>query len=204
MLDFIRGKLLRRSPMELVLDVGGIGFRIIVPMSTSMAVGAIGAESQSKTVELLTHVQITSTDPQIRLFGFYTESERRMFELLTSVKGVGPGMAIRVLSGASVEELQEAIIMQDAGRLTRVKGIGKKTAERILFDLKEKVLVFGDASSDLPLSVPDSGRAEAMGAMTALGYDGREARKAVEAALNKLGHEASSENLVRQALQEIS
>ncbi|MDF1660366.1 MAG: Holliday junction ATP-dependent DNA helicase RuvA, partial [Planctomycetota bacterium] len=159
MLDFLRGILVRRSPMELVLDVGGVGFRVIVPMSTSVAVGQLKSnedKSNPSPVQLLMHVQVTSTDPQIKLFGFYTENERRMFELLTSVKGVGPGMAVKVLSGASVEELREAILTQDIRRLTKVKGVGKKTAERILFDLKEKVLAFGDASDNFAILSPET------------------------------------------------
>lgn len=208
MLEFLRGKLVRRSPMELVLDVGGVGFRVAVPMSTSVAVGQLTAPknngaSSEPVVQLLMHVQVTSTDPQIKLFGFYTENERRMFELLTSVKGVGPGMAVKVLSGASVDELREAILTQDIRRLTKVKGIGKKTAERILFDLKEKVLALGDADDNFTTLNPETGKGEAMVAMSALGFDTRESKKAVEAAVKKLGESASSEDLVRQALQEI-
>lgn len=207
MLDFLRGILVRRSPMEVVLDVGGVGFRVICPMSTSVALGQITAkqdQANPSPVQLLMHVQVTSTDPQIKLFGFYTENERRMFELLTSVKGVGPGMAVKVLSGASVEELREAILTQDIRRLTKVKGVGKKTAERILFDLKEKVLAFGDADENFAILSPETGKGEAMVAMAALGFDARESKKAVDAATKKLGETASSEDLVRQALQEIS
>jgi holliday junction DNA helicase RuvA len=201
MLDFLRGRMVRRSPMEVILDVGGVGFRVVVPMSTS---SALAQSDPAANVELLTHLQITTSDPHVRLFGFYTEIERRMFELLTSVKGVGPGMAVRVLSGASVEELRDAILTQDLARLTRVKGIGKKTAERILFDLREKVLLLGDGPLDLRGVLGGSGTSEALVAMTALGYDGREAKKAVDKAIKKLGDSASSEDLVRQALAEIS
>lgn len=200
MLEFIRGKLIRRAPTDVVLDVGGVGFRVLVPMSTS---SALAGREPGAEVELLLALNISPNEPQLRLFGFLTEAERVLFGLLTSVKGVGPGVAVRILSGASVEELRDAILAQDGARLTRVKGIGKKTAERILFDLKGKVAVLGELIGD-PLSAVSSSQEEALTAMSALGYDARIGRKAVEAATKKLGEAASSEELVRLALQQIS
>lgn len=200
MLDFIRGSLVKRSPTELVLDVGGLGLRISVPVSTS---SALAQKQAGEVLELKAHLQINSTDPSVKLFGFASENERRMFELLTAVKGVGPGTAIRILSGATVEELRDAILMQDIPRLVRVKGIGKKTAERILFDLKEKIAVLGDMIGGEAMDDRSSTVGEALIAMTALGYDAKESRKAVDRAVKKLGESASSEEYVRQALQEI-
>jgi Holliday junction DNA helicase RuvA len=129
------------------------------------------------------------------------EAERTLFDLLTSVKGVGPGTALRILSGASVEDLRDSILAQDRGRLTRVKGIGPKSAERILLELREKIAVLG--VEDMPALQPEeANKAEAITAMVSLGFDPREARKTVDAAIKKLGDRAASDELVRQALQE--
>lgn len=201
MLDYLRGTLNRRTPTEIVLDVGGVGFRVMVSTATSIH---FQTKSKGDTIELLTHLQIGTSDPFVRVFGFAQESERRMFELLTSVKGVGPGTAVRILSNATTDELRDAIISQDIPRLVRVKGIGKKTAERIIFDLKEKIAILGEIDAAALLSPEEFSKSEALTAMAALGYEARESKRAVEKAVKKLGDKASPEDLVRQALQEIS
>jgi holliday junction DNA helicase RuvA len=199
MLEYLRGPLKRVSPTDAVVDVGGLGFRVHIPLSTSRVLGAL---EPGQEVTLLTSLRVSTKDAQVLVFGFHSAAERELFELLTQVKGVGAAMAARVLSGASPSELREAIREQDSLRLTRVKGIGRKTAERIVFDLKDKLELVSWETPAETSEVCHPGPSEALKAMSALGYDPRTAKRAVQAALASLGPSAPSEELVRQALQE--
>jgi len=202
MLDYLSGSLVKRLPTAVVLDVGGVGFSLSVSVTTSIALEALGIGQQ---VKLFVIVSVGSNDLQVRLFGFFEEQERSLFQLLTSVKGVGPGLAIRILSGVSPSELLEALRNQDGARLRKIKGVGKKSAERILFDLKDRISSLDFSQVELAggtLEPPVVG--EALLAMSALGYDTRQARRAVDKALKKLGEGLSPEQLVRGALQEVS
>lgn len=197
MIEFLRGRLVRQAPLMTILDVGGVGFRIQVPGSTSEV---LTKKRPGDEVELRIVMSISPNDASVRLYGFLTEGERQMFELLTQVKGVGPGTAARILSGANAETLRAAIMAGDSRSLTRVKGIGKKTAERIVFDLREKITLLGDVDMSL---TEHPAVEEALLAMTALGYDLKDTRKAVDKAVKALGEDASSEDLVRKALGEV-
>ena len=164
MIGRITGTLAEKSPPQLLIDVNGVGYEIDVPMSSFYNLPALG-----ERVTLLTHF-VVREDAQV-LFGFLSHEERSTFRLLVKISGVGPRTALSILSGLSVDELARAVSLQESGRLIKVPGIGKKTAERLLLELKGKL---GDAVS-APASVVSSAQADILQALVALGYSDREA-----------------------------
>ena len=132
MIAQVRGRLLRKGPQEAVVDVGGVGYRLTIPLSTFYRIGEPGAE-----VTLLTHTHVR--EDALALFGFLTPVEQALFERLIAVSGVGPKLAISVLSGIEAPDLVAALRSSDLARLTRVPGVGKKTAERLVLELKDKL-----------------------------------------------------------------
>ena len=170
MIGRISGTLLEKSPPLVLVEAGGVGYEIDVPMSTFDNLPAIG-----ERVVLLTH-QIVREDAQ-QLFGFLTAEERSAFRQLVRIAGVGPRTALAVLSGLSVAELAQAVTRQEAGRLVKVPGIGKKTAERLLLELKGRL----GADLALPAAVSSEAQADIVQALVALGYSEREAAAALKA-----------------------
>ena len=170
MIGRITGTLAEKSPPQLLIDVNGVGYEIDVPMSSFYNLPALG-----ERVTLLTHF-VVREDAQV-LFGFLTHDERATFRLLVKISGVGPRTALSILSGLSVAELAQAITLQDSGRLVKVPGIGKKTAERLLLELKGRL---GDALA-APASVASDAQADILQALLALGYSDREAAAALKA-----------------------
>ena len=172
MIGRLSGTLAAKAPPLVLLDVHGVGYEVDVPMSTFFNLPAVGAP-----VVLLTHF-VVREDAQV-LFGFLTEEERSTFRLLVKISGVGPRTALGVLSGLSVAELANAVTRQDGGRLVKVPGIGKKTAERLLLELKGKL---GPALALPPGAAPASdAQADIAQALESLGYSEREALAAVNA-----------------------
>jgi holliday junction DNA helicase RuvA len=172
MIGRLTGTLADKSPPTVLLDVGGVGYELDVPMSTFYNLPAGG-----ERVTLLTHF-VVREDAQL-LFGFLTAPERSTFRELVKVSGVGPRIALAVLSGLSVTELAAAVSRQDTARLTKVPGIGKKTAERLLLELKGKL----GPDLALPAGAPaiDAAQADILQALQALGYNEREAQAALKA-----------------------
>jgi Holliday junction DNA helicase RuvA len=164
MIGRLVGTLAEKTPPQVLVDVGGVGDEVDVPMSSFYNLPALG-----ERVALLTHF-VVREDAQI-LFGFLTHEERATFRLLVKISGVGPRTALSILSGLSVEELARAVSLQESGRLIKVPGIGKKTAERLLLELNGKL---GDAVVS-PASVASSSQADILQALIALGYSDREA-----------------------------
>ena len=164
MIGRLTGTLSDKNPPQVLVDCNGVGYEVDVPMSTFFNLPALGEK-----VSLLTHF-VVREDAQI-LFGFLTHAERATFRLLVKISGVGPRTALSILSGLSVDELARAVGLQDSGRLIKVPGIGKKTAERLLLELKGKL---GDAVA-APASVATSAQADILQALLALGYSDREA-----------------------------
>lgn len=173
MIGKLSGTLLEKSPPQVLIDCGGVGYEVDVPMSTFYGLPHLGEK-----VALLTHF-VVREDAQL-LYGFATATEREAFRQLIKVSGVGPRMALSLLSGMSVAELAQAVTAQEAGRLVKVPGIGKKTAERLLLELKGKLgadlgplagggLLLGDAHGDIQQ------------ALIALGYNEKEAAAALKA-----------------------
>ena len=169
MIGRLSGTLLAKHPPQVLVDVQGVGYEIDVPMSTLYELPEIG-----KPVTLLTHM-VVREDAQL-LYGFINAPERSAFRELIKVSGVGPRIALAVLSGLSVDQLVQAVAMQEAGLLTRVPGIGKKTAERLILELKGKL---ADAVGTTGAAIT-SGAADVVNALLALGYSEREALAATK------------------------
>ncbi len=176
MIGRLHGTLAEKNPPQVLLDCHGVGYEVDVPMSTFYNLPGLGDK-----VTLLTHF-VVREDAQI-LYGFGTPPEREAFRQLIKISGVGPRTALAVLSGMSVAELSQAVSLQEAGRLVKVPGIGKKTAERLLLELKGKL----GADMGLPLSPASDAQADILQALLALGYSDKEAAAALKALPQEVG-----------------
>ncbi len=165
MIGRLTGKLLAKHPPQILVDVGGVAYEVDVPMSTLYGLPGVG-----EAVTLHTHLSIK--EEAHTLYGFATLDERAAFRQLIKISGVGPRTALAVLSGLSVADLASAVALQDAGTLTKIPGIGKKTAERLLLELKGKI---ADAARPQP-----AGPADVVNALIGLGYSEKEALNAVK------------------------
>ncbi|MFC1706465.1 Holliday junction branch migration protein RuvA [Planctomycetota bacterium] len=195
MYDFFFGTVASCSPTTAVLEVGGVGYRFEIPVSTYEAVRS--AANASRAVKLYAHLLVKEDD--LRLFGFAEEADRRLFEALITVKGVGPRIGLAVLSGSSTADVVRAIGVGDTGLLDRIKGIGRKTAERVVVELREKAhLLMPPAEAITRLS---SEADDAVRALVSLGYNPAAARKAIDKAAQVLGPDVAVEELVREGLQ---
>jgi len=197
MIAQLRGRLVSKSPGEVVLEVGGVGYRVAIPVSTFYRLRETGSEASLLTY---THVR----EDTLALFGFFTKEEQLLFELLIGVAGVGPRLAINVLSGIEAPELVQALRAGDIARLTRIPGVGKKTAERLVVELRDK-------AHKLPLTTDAAAgaqpgatsRDDLVSALANLGYSRPEADRAVERALKEDGA-GRFEDLLRRSLRALS
>jgi len=171
MIGRLSGTLVEKNPPQILLDVQGVAYEVDVPMSTFYNLPGLG-----DPITLFTHL-VVREDAHL-LFGFGSESERRAFRQLIKISGIGARTALSVLSGLSVAELAQAVVMQDTGRLTRIPGIGKKTAERLLLELKDKL--GGELTSAVGVHRPPPVAADVLNALLALGYSDKEAVRAVK------------------------
>jgi Holliday junction DNA helicase RuvA len=191
----LQGVLLRKEPPALMLDVGGVGYELEAPMTTFYELPAVG-----ERVTLYTHL-VVREDAHL-LYGFVREAQRRLFRELLKVNGVGPRVALAVLSGLSDEEFCRCVAEEDIARLTKVPGIGRKTAERLVIEMRDKL------PKDIPMSAstttaagpvaPGDPVSEAVSALVALGYKPNEASRAVRSTSTK---GLSAEEIIRQALK---
>jgi Holliday junction DNA helicase RuvA len=170
MIGRLSGVIAEKTPPQVVIDVAGVGYEVDVPMSTFFNLGNLGERAV-----LLTHLVVREDAHQ--LFGFLTHEERATFRQLIKISGIGPKMALGLLSGLSVAELAQAVSRQEAGRLTKVPGIGKKTAERLLLELKGKL----GPDLALPATVANDNQADILQALVALGYSEKDAAAALKA-----------------------
>ena len=191
MIGRLKGVLLEKTPPFVLLDVNGVGYEVEVPMSTFYNLPAIG-----ESVVLLTQF-IVREDAQL-LYGFGSDRERATFRQLLKVNGVGAKSALSILSGLSVEDLMQAVTLQETAMLVRVPGVGKKTAERLLLELKDKFTVDGVAAMNS--SQPKSASGDVLNALLALGYNDREALAAVK----QLPADVVVADGIRQALKSLS
>jgi holliday junction DNA helicase RuvA len=197
MIGFLRGKLVAKMPPQLLVDVGGVGYELDAPMSTFYGLPGTGSD-----VHLYTHL-VVREDAHI-LFGFGTDRERQMFRELLKVSGIGPKLALAILSGVSVDDLLVCVHGADADTLVRIPGVGRKTAERLLIEMRDRVKGFGEVAS-LPqfAAVPGgsaaaSAQTEAFNALQALGYKPVEITKL----LKRIDPEIKSvEDIIRHALK---
>jgi Holliday junction DNA helicase RuvA len=192
MIGFLRGKLVHKAPPWLQLDVNGVGYEIEAPMTTFYNLPVIGQE-----VKLHTHL-VVREDAHI-LFGFHTEADRQMFRTLIKINGVGPKLALTILSGQSADEFYRSINSGDIQALVKLPGVGKKTAERLVIELRDKLTdspLPGGTQTTIPAQA-NPGQ-EAISALCSLGYKPQDAAKMVQA----VGTEGKScEDIIRQALQ---
>ena len=191
MIGRIQGKLLEKNPPQILVDVHGVGYEIDVPMSTFYNLPDIGHE-----IVLLTHF-VVREDAQL-LYGFATAKERSAFRQLIKISGIGARTALAVLSGMTVDALAQAVAKQESSLLTRVPGIGKKTAERLVLELKGKICA--DLDGVTLAAAPGDNRADVVAALVALGYSDREAT----AAAKRLAPDVNVSAGIREALKSMA
>ncbi len=193
MIANLSGTILDKQLQRLTIDVGGVGYDVHVPLSTSYGVGEIGAR-----VSLRIHTHVS--DDAIRLFGFGTALEQQLFERLIGISGIGPKLALAVLSGIEPGDLVRAIRGSDLGRLTSIPGVGRKTAERIVIELKDRVNKLTTDAADIAAAPGDDVRADLLSALGNLGYQRAAAEKAVDRALGNVATR-ELEPLLREVLK---
>lgn len=193
MIAYLRGTLIEKSPSRLILDVGGVGYDVQVPLSTFYGLGEPGTEA---TLRVHTHVR----EDVIALYGFATMLEQQLFEKLIGISGIGPKLALAVLSGIEPADLIRAVRAQDVARLTAIPGVGKKTAERIGLELKDRLPAAvhpGDQAPSGP-ATEDQLRADLLSALLNLGYQRPAAEKAIErTARADIGFEQALRDVLR-------
>jgi holliday junction DNA helicase RuvA len=196
MIAQLRGTLGDKRPNQVLVDVGGVGYLVHIPLSTFYALGDLHSN-----VSLLIHTQVR--EDAISLYGFLSAREKHLFELLISASGVGPVLALKILSGMSVDDLVPAVRSGDLARLTRIPGVGRKTAERMIVELRDKLAAM-EISEDARKPVATSGTSgDVVSALLNLGYDQHAAEQAVERA-GKNGASETFEALLRGALQQLT
>jgi Holliday junction DNA helicase RuvA len=196
MIAQLRGTLGDKRPNQVLVDVGGVGYLVHIPLSTFYALGDLHSN-----VTLLIHTQVR--EDAISLYGFLSAREKHLFELLISASGVGPVLALKILSGMSVDDLVPAVRSGDLARLTRIPGVGRKTAERMIVELRDKLAAM-EIPEDARKPVTTTGTSgDVVSALLNLGYDQHAAEQAVERA-GKNGASETFEALLRGALQQLT
>jgi Holliday junction DNA helicase RuvA len=196
MIGQLRGRLTDKRPNQVLVDVAGVGYLVQVPLSTYAALGELHTE-----VTLLIHTHVR--EDALSLYGFLSSREKHFFEMLLSASGVGPSLALKILSGMSVEELVPAIRGSDLARLTKIPGVGRKTAERIVVELKDKLDAVTVEVERPAASSPAGIEADVVSALVNLGYEARAAEGAVAEARRENGA-GNFEKLLRVSLQSLS
>lgn len=194
MIGFLRGKLAAKHPPQLLVDVGGVGYEVEAPMSTFYGLPGVGAD-----VHLFTHL-VVREDAHV-LFGFGTERERSLFRELIKVSGVGPRIALAILSGVTVDQFHRCVEAQDVASLVRVPGIGRKTAERLVIEMRDRLKGLAGPAfvpGSGPSSGPSGAQAEAFAALVALGYKPPEVTRLLQKVDASV---TSTEELIRHALR---
>jgi holliday junction DNA helicase RuvA len=196
MIGQLRGRLTDKRPNQVLVDVGGVGYIVMVPLSTYATLGELHTE-----VTLLIHTHVR--EDALSLYGFLSSREKHFFEMLLSASGVGPTLALKILSGMSVEELVPAIRGSDLARLTKIPGVGRKTAERIVVELRDKLDAVAVEVERPAASSPAGVEADVVSALVNLGYETRAAENAVIDARRENGS-GNFEKLLRASLQALS
>jgi Holliday junction DNA helicase RuvA len=193
MIAYLKGTLIRKSPGHVVVDVGGVGYAAAIPLSTFVRLGDVGGP-----VELLIHTHLSES--ALALFGFSTEAEREIFLKLIGVSGIGPKLAMNILSGIEPDDLAAAVRDGDVARLTMIPGIGKKTALRIAMELQDKL-----EKKEKVLSALDSPeREDLVSALTNMGFRRKEVDRVVDEALKAMTPKAGFERLLRESLKRLA
>lgn len=197
MISYIHGTLIQKRPTHIVVDAGGLGYLIHIPLSSFEKMGEMG-----RPVKVLTYLHMR--EDGLQLFGFMSEEERDLFELLIAVSGVGPKLAQAILSGISVQDFKRAVLYSDLGGLTSIPGVGKKTAQRLILELKERFEAAG-APEEILVSVGPAelgGTGEAVLALVSLGLTQTIASRMVARVIKKDGDGLPVEEIIRRALRQ--
>ena len=197
MIARLSGILIQKSVTQCVVDVHGAGYRVVVPLSTFYELPEAG---RPVVLQIHTHVR----EDAISLYGFYTEEEREVFQLMISVSGIGPKLAVNVLSGISAGEWVRAVAVEDLKRLTGIPGVGRKTAERMILELKDKAGKLGSEAVPVGISAVRTGeqvKDDALSALVNLGYKGSSARDAVEQIMKEAPEPLSLDRILKKALR---
>lgn len=198
MITFLSGKLVDKRPTEAVLDVNGVGYLINIPASSYEKLPAAGKPAHLFTV---LHVR----EDAMQLFGFATVAERRVFETMLGVSGVGPKLALAALSAMSPGELRENVMAGETAMLTRIPGVGRKTAERMIVELKDRMAALDDIGPAVPITGGEDlseARSDALAALVSLGFGRAAAEKALRKAIKNNAGMTSAEEMIRMALRE--
>ena len=198
MIAHLSGKLLNKQPNQVIVDVNGVGYEVQIPLSTFYEIGEIGSLVQ---LRIYTHVR----EDTIALFGFKSAKEKLMFEQVTSISGIGPKLGITILSGMPVDDLVGAIRQSNLARLTSIPGIGKKTAERLVVELRDKLTKVG-ATIPGESTAPSASQhqEDVVSALVNLGYAKPSAERAVQAIVSSSTSEPPFEEMLRTALRQLS
>jgi len=206
MIAHLSGTLLSKQPTSAIVDVGGVGYEVVIPLSTFYELGENGSQVQ---LRIYTHVR----EDALQLFGFKTARERELFLQLISVNGVGPSLAIKLLSGMNADEMIASIRTNNLVRLVAIPGVGRKTAERLVVDLRDKIAALSSpaleeefaaqAAAAGSASSPDAMRDDAISALVNLGYQRAAAEKAVKTSIDE-GGDMSVELILRRSLRRLA
>ncbi len=194
MIATIRGNLLLKSPNSIIVDVGGVGYQIFIPLSTFYRLPDKG---EKIVINTYTHM----TDDSIRLYGFLESEEKDIFLSLIGVSGIGPKLALCILSGIPPDDLVSAIKNRDITRLHSIPGIGRKTAERLVLELRDKLIKRGTRNEERETRAGDSHYDDALSALINLGYRKDSAEKALRTALSQLNNASSVEEVIKESLK---
>lgn len=199
MIAYLKGTVHTKSPEQLIVDVHDVGYQLEISTQTFDELPA-----EDEEVELLVYHHVTDNDQ--RLFGFASQNEKDLFELLITVKGVGPKLGLTILSGLPAEQITGAIVQKDNSTLSKIKGIGKKTAERMILELKDKMSEMVDAtySSSSSTQVSSNIRDEAVSALQSLGFKKRDSEEAVNLAARDEELNGNVQDLVKKALSQLN
>ncbi|MBC8287425.1 MAG: Holliday junction branch migration protein RuvA [Nitrospinae bacterium] len=194
MIAHLKGQLTYKSPEYTIIDVNGVGYQVFTPLSTYYALPSSG-----QTVSLRIHTRVR--EDELKLFGFLTEEEQTIFQKLITINKVGPRLALGILSGMSPADLLSAVMSNDSAKLSTIPGVGKKTAERLTLEMKDKLADMALEMKHPPGSAPTQGfYDDALSALLNLGYKKPEAEKALKTIYNQNGKDAGLEELIKESL----
>jgi Holliday junction DNA helicase RuvA len=197
MLHYLRGKLVEKSPVHAVIDCNGVAYHLNISLNT------FGRLNEAPETKLYTHFHVNGNDFSLVLYGFAEPTERDVFRKLISVSGVGPNTARMVLSSMTVDELSRVIMMKEVPSLKRIKGIGEKTAERIVVDLHDKIAKPSDMPTEKLFPVHNTIRQEALAALSSLGLEKTKTEKLLDKLIVQGPQDLSLEELIKQVLKQI-
>jgi holliday junction DNA helicase RuvA len=197
MIAHLKGQLTYKSPEHSIVDVNGVGYKVFTPLSTYYSLPKLG-----ESVSLRIHTRVREDD--LKLFGFLTEDEQTVFEKLITINKVGPKLALGILSGMSIADLLTAVMNKDAARLSAIPGVGKKTAERLALEMKDKLADLAvDMEHQPDTDQQDGFYEDALSALVNLGYKKPQAEKALKFAYDQNGKDSSLEDLIKESLNNL-